>query len=425
MQTTTHTRVPALRFPEFEGDWEVKRFGGIYTFYPTNSYSRSKLNYESGLVENIHYGDIHKKLRDLLDINKETLPFINEDVDLSRIKEESYCQEKDLVIADASEDYADIGKCTEIANLNGERVLAGLHTFLARPNKHPIALGFTSFLVHSWFVRKQVLTIAQGSKVISLSTKRLANVRLPIPSLPEQQKIANFLAGIDQKISLLEEKKQQLQTFKKGMMQQLFSQQLRFKDENGEDFPAWEDTTLGEIAQLKKGKGIAKKDIVDGGKYPCIRYGELYTHYGEVITVIKSFTNADKTKLIVSVANDIIIPASGESALDIATAACVQMNDVILGSDLNIIRTTSSGVFLAYYLNSYSKKFIIKAAQGVQVVHLYRRQLEKIKINLPSLPEQQKIANYLNNLDQQIQNIQDQLTQTQAYKKGLLQQLLV
>ncbi len=128
--------------------------------------------------------------------------------------------------------------------------------------------------------------------------------------------------------------------------------------------------------------------------------------------------------MIISVANDIIIPASGESALDIATAACVQVNDVILGSDLNIIRTTSSGVFLTYYLNSYQKKAIVKAAQGVQVVHLYRRQLEKIKISLPSLPEQQKIAHCLSTLDQEIELLIQQREQMRTQKKGLMQQLL-
>ncbi|WP_267740815.1 restriction endonuclease subunit S, partial [Myroides injenensis] len=159
---------------------------------------------------------------------------------------------------------------------------------------------------------------------------------------------------------------------------------------------------LGEIATFSKGKGISKIDIEDNGKIECIRYGELYTHYKEVINEIKSFTNVNETDLIFSEINDVIIPASGESAVDIATASCVLKDKVALGGDLNIIKTNNNGIFLAYYLNNKKKLKIASLAQGVSVVHLYSSQLATLSLNLPKLNEQKKISSFLALLDERI-----------------------
>lgn len=203
-------------------DWEEKKYNEIYSFYSTNSLSRDKLNYEKGNVKNIHYGDIHTKFKTIFDIENENVPFVNLELDISKIKEESYCLLGDLIIADASEDYKDIGKTIELINLNNEKLIAGLHTFLARPNKYDMALGFAGYLLQSWKIRKQVMTISQGTKVLSLSTSRLGNIKLDIPSKEEQQKIANFLSSLDKKIEATKKQKQKAQEFKKGLLQQMF-----------------------------------------------------------------------------------------------------------------------------------------------------------------------------------------------------------
>lgn len=194
---------------------------------------------------------------------------------------------------------------------------------------------------------------------------------------------------------------------------------LRFPEFSGE----WEEKKLGEIATFSKGKGVSKADITEDGKTECIRYGELYTRYNEVIDKVYSKTNIDKANLVLSEANDVIIPASGETQIDISTASCVIKSGIALGGDLNVIKTPNNGVFLSYYLNSKKKIDIASLAQGISVVHLYSSQLALLNLNLPSCPEQTQIASFLTAVDEKLTQLKKKKTLLEQYKKGIMQKL--
>ena len=174
---------------------------------------------------------------------------------------------------------------------------------------------------------------------------------------------------------------------------------MRFPEFNGE----WEKKRISEFCTLLKGTGISKDQLSTNGN-PCILYGELYTKYkAEIINEVLSCTELDANTLVKSKVNDVIIPCSGETAIDIATARYVPFDDVLLGGDLNILRSNKvNGSFLAYQLNGKRKYDIARVAQGVSVVHLYGEHLKNIVISLPVIEEQQKISRLLHLLDERI-----------------------
>ncbi len=197
---------------------------------------------------------------------------------------------------------------------------------------------------------------------------------------------------------------------------------LRFPE--FKDCGEWEEKTLGAVGTFLKGKGVSKADIHHLGQTLCIRYGELYTKYKETINEVFSKTNIDDTQLQFSRNNDVLIPSSGETKLDIATASCLLLDNIALGGDINIVRGMSySGVFLSYYLNGNLKYGLAKVAQGDAVVHLYIEQIKKLIAFFPSLPEQQKIADCLSSVDVSIDAHTKKFDLLKEYKKGLLQKL--
>ena len=165
--------------------------------------------------------------------------------------------------------------------------------------------------------------------------------------------------------------------------------------------------------------------MTDTGE-PCILYGELYTKYkSEVISDIFSKTDIDTRKLVKSKANDVIIPCSGETAVDIATARCVPYDNILLGGDLNIIRLYDcDGSFMSYQLNGKRKYDLAKVAQGVSVVHLYGDHLKGVKTYNPCLEEQKKIAKLLSLLDERIATQNKIIDKLQSLIKGIAQKIV-
>ena len=195
---------------------------------------------------------------------------------------------------------------------------------------------------------------------------------------------------------------------------------LRFPEFHGE----WEKCKLGDIAILTKGSGISKDQRSATGT-PCILYGELYTTYkSEVIDYVVSKTDISDKNLVRSCANDIIIPSSGETAIDISTARCVLSPDVLLGGDLNIIRLKDGdGRFFSYQLNGVRKYDIAKIAQGVSVVHLYGESIKGLTVSFPSNKEQQKISTLLSLIDERIATQSKLIEDLKKLKSAIIEKL--
>lgn len=215
-----------IRFKDESGKsypkWEEKRLGEVLVFLQTNSYSRQDLNYESGEIKNIHYGDIHTSYKMNFYGEREKIPYINKNIDISNINSNYYCQIGDLIIADASEDYNDIGKAIEIRSLPKEPLVSGLHTFLARDTSHKLVPGFKAYLFKSEAIRRQIMLRAQGISVLGISKRNIENIIFQLPTPEEQKKIADFLTSIDGKIESVDGQIEKAREFKKGLLQQMF-----------------------------------------------------------------------------------------------------------------------------------------------------------------------------------------------------------
>ena len=398
--------VPELRFPEFEKDGEWEYLNGDKLFEPISNKNHNSdlpilaITQEQGAIP-----------RDLIDYNVV--------VSEKSIKSYKVVEVGDFIISlrsfQGGIEYSNyLGLCSP--------------AYIVLRKKQNISNDFYRHYFKSFpFIQdlnKNLEGIRDGKMV---SYKQFSDILIPKPIKPEQQKIASCLSSLDELIAAHNEKLEALKEHKKGLMQNLFPQKgekvpkLRFPEfeKDGE----WVEKALGEVAIFTKGKGISKSDIVENGILPCIRYGELYTDYSETISDIKSYTNLDGENLVLSEENDVIIPTSGETHIDIARASCVMRKGVALGGDLNIIKTKINGVFLSYYLNNTKKRDIAQIAQGISVVHLYANQLKTLILNLPKPKEQQKIASCLSALDELIKAQTEKIEQLKEHKKGLMQGL--
>ena len=405
---------PKLRFNEIDDPWIQYILGDIMTF--KNGINANKENYGSGI-----------KFINVLDIINNNY-ITNENIIGSvTIEEKEFSKNSieygDILFQRSSETRDEVGQANVYLDKSKKSVFGG---FVIRgrstSNYNPI---FMNFLLKSNKVRKEITSKSGGSTRYNIGQDSLSQVTLHLPTLPEQKKVADFLSAVDLKIKQLQQKIDLLKEFKRGVMQKIFDREIRFKDDDGNEFPEWEEKKLGDVATFSKGKGISKSDIHENGINSCIRYGELYTEYETIIRRVKSKTNEPIENLVLSKKYDILSPSSGETQLDIATFACVTSEGIALGGDLNIIRTTEYGPFIAYFLNIARKKDVAKLSQGNSVVHLYNSSLKNVKILIPVIQEQKRIVTFLEELETKKNNLNSQLQQSQSFKKGLLQQMFV
>ena len=203
---------------------------------------------------------------------------------------------------------------------------------------------------------------------------------------------------------------------------------LRFKADDGTDFPEWRQYKLGNLGSFKKGKGLSKDQLSEEGN-PCILYGQLYTNYNEVIKSVVSKTNASLDNAVLSEGNEVLFPNSDVTPDGIACASYLPFANVILGGDISVFKCNEGirGDVLSYIINSPNgKQQIYRIAQGTTVIHTSASSLSKILVNYPSsLEEQRKIAEFLGAFDEKIEAVKRQLEALKEIKKGLLQQMFV
>ncbi|MFC1802110.1 restriction endonuclease subunit S [Patescibacteria group bacterium] len=263
----------------------------------------------------------------------------------------------------------------------------------------------------------------EASGVPSLSKATIEKIKINIPQKPEQQKIASFLTSVDEKIEQLKNKKSALEKYKKGIMQKIFSQQIRFKDENGKNFPNWEEKKLGEVCDYKNG-GSFESDVMENGKYNLITLnsidikGNLKNNH-KTVGFADWFLSKDDLIMVLS---------------DVAHGNFLGLVDIIPENDkyvlnqrMGLLRKTDNNidlVFLRKFIN-HNQRYFKRHGQGSSQQNLSKGDILKFEIQFPIIKEQQKIASFLTSLGKSIELKQQQITQAQQYKKGLMQGLFV
>ena len=196
---------------------------------------------------------------------------------------------------------------------------------------------------------------------------------------------------------------------------------LRFKEFTDE----WSQTCLSEVVTFSKGNLLSKSDLDEQGSYSCILYGELYTKYHEVIRKVFSKTNYNSDNIVKSKYGDILIPASGETPIDISTSSCLLLDNILVGGDINILSPKNcDGRFISYMISNNKRNTIARIAQGHSIVHLYSENLKQVNLDIPSLNEQKKIADMLELLDKKIELQTRRIEALKLFKKGLLNEFL-
>ena len=271
--------------------------------------------------------------------------------------------------------------------------------------------------------KKQFLTKANGSTFLEISGKEIRKISSFFPTHPEQQKIAEFLRATDEWIENLKKQKKFFETYKKGMMQKIFSQEIRFKDNNGNKFQNWEEMNLGDVCEYKNG-GAFENNIVNNGKYNLINLNSIDIT-GKLKNKHKTVDNADwylKKDDLVMVLSDV---AHGDF---LGLVDIIPENDkYVLNQRMGLLRKKDDRVdlnFLRAYINKQQHYFKLHG-QGSSQQNLSKGDILKFEIPVPHLSEQQKIAEFLTSIDKVIESKQQQIVSAERWKKGLMQRMFV
>ncbi len=398
--------VPKLRFKEFQDAWENISFKALFSF--KNGVNASKEQYGSGI-----------KFINVLDIiNNPNGIFYNEIIGSVEVSlkdtEKNIVNYGDIVFQRSPETREEVGQSS--VYLSHEPVVFGGFVIRGHAQMNYVP-QFMNSALKTDKVRDQITQLSGGSTRFNIGQDSLNKVFVDLPILAEQTKIASFLSAVDDKIAALRQEHDLWQQYKQGMMQQLFSQKLRFQDDNGQDFPDWEEKTLGEIVIINpKVKSLPNSFIyID---LESVEKGRLLLQKKLLLSDAPSRAQRYLQK------NDILFQM----------VRPYQQNnyhfnlngDYVASTGYAQIRTEQNAQYVYFAL--HEKSFldeVINRCTGTSYPSINSTDLSAINISLPSLAEQTKIAACLSSIDAKINAVAQQLEQARVWKQGLLQQMFV
>jgi type I restriction enzyme S subunit len=378
------SKVPALRFPEFSGEWESKVMSNLGKFMGGGTPSTQQTNYWEGEIPWISSSDIDENSIQQIRINR----FITDEA-IKNSATKIIPTNSILMVSRVG-----VGK---IAVSDRELCTSQDFTNLILQNDNAY---FIAYLLKS--DTSKLLSYSQGTSIKGFTNADIGTLKLYIPALTEQEKVADFLGAVDEKIQQLTRKKELLEQYKKGVMQRIFSQELRFKDDDGKEYPDWEEKRLDEIAPLQRGFDLPITTI-EKGKYPVV-----------FSNGILKFHNEFKVK-----APGIVTGRSGT----IGNIFFVEKDFWPHNTSLWVTNFHGNLPKFIYYL--YQTFDIKKYSTGSGVPTLNRNEVHSLPLNIPTVSEQEKIADFLSALDEKIQLATTQLDKAKEFKKGLLQKMFV
>ena len=406
---------PAIRFKGFSDAWEQRKLGDI-------GEARSGVGFpdaEQGGVTGIPFF----KVSDMnLGGNENEMTVANNYVTAEQIAVHRWSPITELPAIF----FAKVGAAVM---LNRKRLCR--FPFLLDNNTMAYSLSSTKWdadFAKALFGTVDLTSLVQVGALPSYNAGDVESMEIYLPSLLEQEQIGGFFKQLDNLITLHQRKFEKLTNVKKSMLEKMFPQngcsypEIRFKGFTD----AWEQRKAIDIADYSKGNGYSKGDLTDAGT-PIILYGRLYTKYQFAISEVDTFA-VPRNGAVYSQGNDVIVPASGETAEDIARASAVERSGVLLGGDLNILRPFDfiNPLFLALAIsNGEPQKELAKKAQGKSVVHIHNTDIQEVTIAYPSRTEQDRIVSVFRQLDNLITLHQRELEKLQNIKKSMLEKMFV
>ncbi|ENU82940.1 hypothetical protein F974_01965 [Acinetobacter sp. CIP 102159] len=399
---------PKLRFKEFDGDWSSQTLGNIAKFISGYAFDSEKFD-ENGrkLITPRNFTTYGRAL-----FTEQNTKFTIESCD-----EKFVCRGNDLLIllTDLTQSCELLGKPILLPHLN-EEILLNQRILKVEPNQDVIGKVFllNFFLTENYL--KHIKETSTGTTVRHSSHKILSKYEVFYPSKAEQTKIASFLSAVDEKISQLTQKHELLSQYKQGMMQKLFSQQIRFKADDGSEFGEWEINIIRDVF-TNKSKNFNPQNE---GNLPCIELEHLSQNIGKILGTIESCEQQSTKNLFEknSVLFGKLRPYLRKFAKPKFKGVCSSEIWVLTGLKI-------SNDYLFQFVQSEQFTELTNIQSGSKMPRADWNVIADSEIEFPCLEEQTKIANFLSAIDQKIEVVAEQIEQAKTWKKGLLQQMFV